>query len=74
MNADAIKEVLALVVQGHPCEAVSFGASVTVICTNEVSAARWRERTPNGVLPDTSVPVVVEYVPMYADPVSEVRS
>lgn len=66
MNPEAIKEVLALVVQGHPADSVTFAASsVTVICTNEISAARWRERTPNGVLPDTSVPVVVEYVPMF---------
>lgn len=64
MNPDAIREVLALVVAGHPCESVSFGATVTIICGNEVSAARWRSRTPDGVLPVSRVPVQVVTVDM----------
>lgn len=61
---DAIREVLALHVAGHPCESVSFGATVTIVCGNEVSAARWRSRTPDGVLPVSRVPVQVVTVNM----------
>ena len=69
MNPDAIREVLALVVAGHPADSISFGATVTIICTNPVSAARWMERCPNGVLPETRVPVQVVCVPeMYEVP------
>lgn len=63
MNPEAIREVLALVVNGHPCETVTFGATVTIICTDPISAARWKERTPNGLLPETRVPVQIVHVP-----------
>lgn len=59
VNPESIREVLALHVAGNPCESVSFGATVTIICGNEVSAARWRSRTPDGVLPECGVPVQV---------------
>lgn len=59
MSPESIREVLALVVQGNPAESVSFGATVTIVCGNEVSAARWRSRTPDGVLPVSGVPVQV---------------
>lgn len=64
MNPEALREVHALVVSGHPCDQVTFGAMVTVICTNEMSAARWKARTPNGVLPESRVPVQVVCVEM----------
>ena len=64
MSPESIREVLALVVSGHPCESVSFGATVTIVCGNEVSAARWKARTPDGVLPVSLVPVQVVTVDM----------
>lgn len=65
INPDAIREVLALIVSGHPCDTVSFGAQVTIVCTNQVSAARWMERCPNNLLPETRVPVAVVLVPVF---------
>lgn len=65
MNPAAITEVLELHVQGFPAETVSFGSTVTILCANPISAARWREHAPNGVLPESGVPVVVELVAMY---------
>lgn len=59
MNAESIREVLALHVAGMPADTISFGATVTIICTNEVSAARWRSRCPQGRLPESGVPVQV---------------
>jgi hypothetical protein len=55
----AIREVLAIHVQGAPAESISFGATVTIVCGNELAAARWRSRTPDGRLPETLVPVQV---------------
>lgn len=63
--ADAIREVLAFYVQGNPADSISFGATVTIVCTNEVAADRWKARTPNGVLPESLVPVQVVCVDMY---------
>jgi hypothetical protein len=59
MNPDAIREVLALVVNGHPADSISFGPVVTIFCDNPISAARWTERTPGNLLPVSRVPVQV---------------
>lgn len=59
MNAAALRELADLIDQGHPADAISVGADVTVICTNPVSAARWHERTPNARLPISGVPTQV---------------
>lgn len=72
MNPDAIREVLALVVQGHPADAISFGATVTIVCANPISAARWHERCPQGVLPESRVPVQVVTLPADYQALAEV--
>lgn len=59
MTPDAIREVLAHYVAGNPCESISFGATVTIVCTTEVAAHRWRTFCPNGVLPRSLTPVQV---------------
>lgn len=64
MNPESIREVLALVVQGHPCESVSFGATVTIVCSTEVAAQRWRTWCPHGVLPRSLTPVQIVCVDM----------
>lgn len=62
MNPDAMTEAHAIYISGNPADLISFGATVTVICTNEISAARWKARTPHGVLPESRVPVQVVHV------------
>lgn len=61
----ALRELADLIDQGHPADAISVGAHVTVICTNPLSAARWQERTPNELLPISGLPVAVVLIDMY---------
>lgn len=65
MNAADLRTLADLIDQGHPADYIGVGESVTVV-TNPVSAARWMERCPNGVLPGTSTPVAVQVIPVLA--------
>lgn len=42
MNAATLRALADLIDQGHPADYIGVGDSVTIIVTNEISAARWR--------------------------------
>ncbi len=42
MNAATLRVLADLIDQGHPADYIGVGDSVTIIVTNEISAARWR--------------------------------
>lgn len=63
MNAHTLRALADLLDAGHPADYLGIGDSITVVA-NPISAARWMERCPNGLLPGTSVPVVVQVVPV----------
>lgn len=65
MTPTTLRTLADLLEQGSPADYLGIGDSVTVVA-NPISAARWMERCPNGLLPGTSVPVVVQVVPVLA--------
>lgn len=62
MNPLTLRLLADLVDQGHPADYLGVGESVTVVA-NPISAVRWMERCPNGVLPGTNVQVAVQVIP-----------
>lgn len=63
MNPTTLRVLADLIEQGHPVDYLGVSDNVTIVA-NPISAARWRERCPNGVLPGTNVPVAVQVIPV----------
>lgn len=63
MTPATLRALANLVESGTPADYIGVGDAVTIIA-NPISAARWMERCPNGLLPGTSTPVAVQTIPV----------
>lgn len=63
MTPATLRALADLIDQGHPVDYIGIGDAVTIIA-NPISAARWMERCPSGLLPGTSTPVAVQTIPV----------
>ncbi|WP_294567553.1 hypothetical protein [uncultured Arthrobacter sp.] len=61
--AHTLRTLADLIDQGHPADLISVGEHVTVVAT-PISAARWQELTPNGLLDVDGAKVSVTVVPL----------
>lgn len=58
--AATLAEIATTIHQGYPAYSVAVSPGVTtIICTDDLSGARWKQHTPNGLLPGTKQPVQV---------------
>lgn len=63
MSAHTLRALADIIDAGHPADYIGVGEHITIVA-NPISAARWMERCPNGLLPGTSVEVAVQVIPV----------